>query len=748
MFSKSKIANTITFRPKHHEMPEWMIQRSMIDDIFSFILWLSMVLIIYLLSFPTYSPLFALPYILFILYYTRLYWRLITVPMWAEDTLRILKKYVGLASIKNQLSMKELPDIIVMIAAYKAEGSIRSVLKALQLQNYPENKYKVIVITQQAENDEKWKTYDTIKGNLLKLLESRKIYQSHSDLDIELLSKLIQSNLKGTDSEDEINTEIKSLIAAYLLFGKSHSFIADQTACSLIHNFVYQYQLHGFINSMTLFHSFGISINSNEEKFIKYIVKTCLKKSDRIIKDFSKILGLNHDQTIFADPLKSPQLAISLKSENMLVSLASLHLRKKIRKQLKNYIFSVEKQLDDILSNLRGLPHLSDRMKTIYDRIKRTCPEVVDESLHSTNQSQFFHICRKKVGGGKPESLNTGYFHILENDSIHLSDCTHFLVIDADSLLHSSTLMMVADEITHDPDKNIIRQIAPLSTSNFYGNDSYGKLISCMDTIGSMGKWARNIRTQKRPDLPAGSGVVIPATFIKYLEQIKGVPWNINTITEDARMIITDYGLLNGATSKTKFVPIYLLEAVPEARNIIQTYKNYFVQRMRWASGGPSEIIELVKSFYEDILYSSSNDGNGIFRSYSPDLITKIKTSYRQIRLLMFWIADHLWWGFGFGLAPIIWLLFSFYFFTPPFLKLFGLMLFVGTPTLVIFRVFKKFSCFVPGGLDYLALSKLYFVTIFMAWFQTLPIMYTQLLFLFRKKSKFQEWTTTVKPKF
>ena len=751
MFTKAKIAERISFRNNIHEQPEWMINRNAIDDILSFILWLTIALIVYLLSFPTYSPQLALPYIIFILYYTRLYWRLITVPMWAEDTLKILKKYVSPYSKKNQLNIfedKELPDIIVLIAAYKAEGSISSVLKALQLQNYPENKYKVIVITQQAENDEKWKRYDSVKENILKLLKSREIDQSHSILDIELLKELIHSNLKGTDSEDEIKTELSSLIAAYLLFGKSYRFIVEQAACSLIDNFFYQYQLHGFISSLSLFHSVGISINSNEEKFIKYVVKTCFKKSDRITRDFSKILGLINNQTIFIDPLKTSKLAISLKNENIFVNLASLYLRKKIRRQLKNYISTVEKQLDEIQSNLLDLPYLSDRMKAIYNRINRTCPEVVDESLLSTNHSQFCHICRKKIGGGKPVSLNTGYFHILENGSCQISDSTHFLVIDADSLLHSSTLRTIANEISKDTDKNIIRQIAPLSTSNFFGNDSYGKLISCLDTIGSMGKWARNIRTQKRPDLPAGSGVAIPATFIKYLEELKEVPWETNTITEDARMIITDYGLIDGANSKTKFVPIYLLEAVPEGRNIIQTYKNYFAQRMRWASGGPTEIIELLKAFHNKKPFTSSNDGNGNFISYIPNFITKMKVRYRHIRLLMYWISDHFWWGFGFGLAPIVWLLFSYYFITPPFLKLFGLMLLLGTPTMVIFNVFKKFSCFVPGGLDYLTLLKLYVATIFMAWFQTLPIMYTQLLFLFRKKNKFHEWTATAKPQF
>ena len=134
--------------------------------------------------------------------------------------------------------------------------------------------------------------------------------------------------------------------------------------------------------------------------------------------------------------------------------------------------------------------------------------------------------------------------------------------------MSSSSLAVVAREIRSDPELNVVRQMAPISTSNYAGNNAFVKVVGCLDTLGSMGKWARSTRTLERPDLPAGSGLVIPAPLLEFLRRTRGSPWDGSTITEDARLVISDYGLLDGATRRTKFVPVHLLEAVPEGPTV------------------------------------------------------------------------------------------------------------------------------------------------------------------------------------
>ena len=77
-----------------------------------------------------------------------------------------------------------------------------------------------------------------------------------------------------------------------------------------------------------------------------------------------------------------------------------------------------------------------------------------------------------------------------------------------------------------------------------------------------------------------------------------------------------------------------------------------------------------------------------------------------------------------------------------------GLCLLLGTPALVIFGLFRRFSYFVPGGLNLPGLCRLYLGTLVFAWFHTWPIIYTHILYLVGQKGRFRVWTTTAKPRF
>ena len=295
---------------------------------------------------------------------------------------------------------------------------------------------------------------------------------------------------------------------------------------------------------------------------------------------------------------------------------------------------------------------------------------------------------------------------------------------------------------------NVVRQIAPISTSNYAGNNAFVKLVGCLDTLGSMGKWARSTRTLERPDLPAGSGLVIPAPLLEHLRRTRGSPWDGTTITEDARLVISDYGLLDGATQRTKFVPVHLLEAVPEGPTVLGVFKQYWAQRMRWASGGPDEIRQLLRAFRTDHLYVNTRSPDGRFQLRRRGRWERMLARSRHLWMLLRWTGDHFWWGPGYGLAPLVWLTFDFFYPTPRLFRIIGCSMLFGLPAWTLFGVFRRFAPFVPGGLQWQDLIRLYLTALLLALFLPWPVMHTHILYLLGRTSRFKGWAATPKPQY
>ncbi len=122
----------------------WRLRKNFADDALSLVVWLAFAWAVYTWTFPLTAPTFPVPYLLFILYFTRLQFRLLMVPVWAANTLNLLSERRKIPST-NGLGA---PPFLVFIAAYKAQGSIGSVLEALKHQDYPEDRFEVYVVTQ------------------------------------------------------------------------------------------------------------------------------------------------------------------------------------------------------------------------------------------------------------------------------------------------------------------------------------------------------------------------------------------------------------------------------------------------------------------------------------------------------------------------------------------------------------------------------------------------------------------------
>lgn len=732
--------------------PSWIVEGALVRQFGSFVLWLGIALSFYLLSFPSHDPFFALPFVLFILYYARLSQRLILVALWAEDTMRLLRASVDARHLAHRQLViaersQELPHFIVMIAAYKAGSSIGSVLESLNHQHYPAENYEVYVITHEAENEEKRNNLGLTEARILESILTEVPCRSGPATDIRILEEVF---LEAVMKQQEIDIGVAQyfcFVAARDCLGIRRKVIRDQLFRKLIFDsFSLRNKGRSPEECMQLFERLNIHVTRQGLRLILNAADRSLSASNQVVSGFSKILGLGPDQPLFCSVSKPLRLAMSISEEDFCVRIQLLQLRRSLSSQLDCFLDRVKTELAGVKRRVIGLADLRGSVRKAYNHVHRTCPETVDEVLYSLGRKNFHHICHTKARAGKPESLNAGYEYILRHRPEVIAPNVFFLVIDADSLLHSSCLSTAACEILGDSGYPAIRQIVPISTSNFYGNNVLGKLVCCLDTIGSTGKWAWNTRTQRRPDLPAGSGVVIPAMLLDHLAQRKGAPWETGTVTEDARMIITDYGLMDCATRKTKFIPVYLLEAVPQGTGLFDTYRNYWIQRTRWASGGPDEVVELVKEYWGTRLYdrleSKTRDPWPLRRSATE----RIRARYRHTRLLVSWIGDHLWWGIGLGLAPVVWVLFNFFLITPRFFAVFGLLLFLGVPAFVIFRTFRKCQDFIPGGLRPAALFQLFSGSILLAWFLSFPIIYTQILFLLGRRKQFRKWTSTIKP--
>lgn len=723
--------------------PDWRVSRRPSDILLALLAWLVFVWLIYEICFPVAEPVLIAPYLLFILYFARLYYRLLAVPIWALDTLSLLQRRLRAGPT---LCTDPVP-IIVLIAAYRAQSSIGPVLQCLNLQAYPSDRFHVFVVTQEAEKAEQHAQFQAVEREVRTALLQAKEAARGSQAAIRTLSRLFQ---EACDVPQPI-VELAGVAAAHACLGTPKKKTLARLADILMTAYYRAYrrgESRQFVDRLRE-GELSLLLSPLLTAHLDALAGQCFRSADGIIADFSRVLGLPAGASIFRDPSKPLRIGTLVHKDRIQTAWRRYWVARSLRRVCVPLLPWADRELPALKSRLLQSSEFSCRLRAAYESQEVTCPEAVESTIRAIGRANFHHICRSKVGGGKPESLNTAFLDILTHRPNLLGRDTHFLVIDADSLLHSSTLSVISSEIRADTDHNVIRQLAPLSTSNYACNNVFVKMIACLDTIGSMGKWARSTRTQARPDLPAGSGLVVPAALLEHLRATKGAPWEARTITEDARLVISDFGLMDGVTRKTKFVPVHMLEAVPEAPGVAAAYRQYWTQRMRWASGGPDELIELWKAFRGDAIYVRSNTANPSFQVERPTrVLDRAWSRFRHLHLLFSWLNDHLWWGAGYGMAPLLWLWFTYFHLVPPTFSILGVSLLLGCPALVIFGVFARFREFVPGSLSLQGLCRLYLGVILLAWFHTWPIMYTQAMYLLGRRDRFRTWTTTSKPSF
>ena len=398
------------------------------------------------------------------------------------------------------------------------------------------------------------------------------------------------------------------------------------------------------------------------------------------------------------------------------------------------------------LSSSEHAPQSATRLARTADRLMRTTQDRVREVIRQVGASNIHHY-DSPAEGFKPGALNAAYRHIQDQGFLDEVAETFFIVIDADSLLPRHALRAVADEAGRAKHSGIM-QMASIPTANFFGCGWYSRFVSFTDAVGAVGKWARSTRRQLRPDMAAGSGVVVAASLAAYIAEHTGAPWSETTLTEDARLIVGQFGLTHGARSKTRMAPVYLLEAVPASRTFARTYRSYWNQRRRWTIGGFDEFFYMLRA-PRWVKYAGFDRSQKRWVERRPTVIERCTTSIRQYYRALLWAWDHLWWGIGSAVILTHWSLVSAFIAEPGYpVFLLGLSAFLLLPLVFLLLVGPPLTRFIPGGFPMRVKTTLYFLAFPTIWLYVLPILWTQMACTIGFRSRKLDWRPTQKPRY
>ena len=220
--------------------PKWAIAWPVARQCGSIALWLAVSLCLYMLSFPVKDPLYPSLFVVLIIYYARWYQRLLEIPLWAADTLRVLETSASADCQEHRRRMLEqesgrLPRFVVLIAAYKAQSSIEPVIRALKHQSYPQDRYAVYVVTQQAENSEKRAELTSSRARVLRSIRSEEPVRHCTETDDRIIERVFEAAMTRNGVAPEMAVW-RAFVAARIRLGVGRRRIRAQLARKLIHN--------------------------------------------------------------------------------------------------------------------------------------------------------------------------------------------------------------------------------------------------------------------------------------------------------------------------------------------------------------------------------------------------------------------------------------------------------------------------------------------------------------------------------
>ena len=663
---------------------------------------------------PTARPWWAGVLFIYFVFYRRIAY----VVYWARDTYRRVAP-PGTASAETAGRRGEGldpddsdsgPRFHVLIAAYNAGSSIGPVIRALSRQNYPSSRYDAWIISSARETNE-------AEIASASLIASNKRARSIADLDASVIAA-------AWERESVACHDLESWVAA-VTAGQLRPYLSGRGAAVL-----------AVQDLLTRLLRARVSTECSDDVFeplrlSKWDVRTILRTRDRIsaeaarvVADFERLLG---DASTY--PLREV--------ETQLIESASQSSRlRRVGQRLVRACRSAD-GADDAVP-LRSVESVSRWFQTTQDRVREVIAEVGLRNIHHIESYSRAY---------KPGALNDGYREIRRRGLLVDSTNTYFIVIDADSLLPAHALRTVAAEIRKNRPSGIM-QFASIPTANFFSSQWFSRFVSFTDAVGAVGKWARSTQRHLRPDLAAGSGVIVAAPLAMYIAEHQGTPWSETTITEDARLIIGQFGLAGGARYMTAMAPVYLLEAVPAARGFRRTYRSYWNQRRRWTIGGYNEFLYML-AVPDWVIRARLDRSEGRWRQTRTSRADRWFGTLRRIQRTAWWAWDHFWWGLGSMVILTHWSLVSLSIAEPsrPVFIL-GLSALLLLPIVFLLLVGRPLIRFIPGGLSFRTHVMLYFVAFPAMWLYAAPVACTQLICMFATRSGELDWRPTQKPQY
>ena len=558
-------------------------------------------------------------------YYYGLYARMITFCLWTRSSLDLIARTLTTAP-RERLEESE-PDItrwprfLLLIPGYRSASSMPAVGTILANQDYPRQLWRAVFISDQHEEDEVTDQNRQIAGDLYRAVDHRQLPRDMPVSDAALTLFLADDG------------RASSLVYLRLFMPNDKRLVVawGQMLLSLV--------LRGRALESTL----APDIRGLVEGIAGRAMDLASRNSDGIMQT----TGCRIDDPYRLGP--SSRLAASLAHEEL--------RRTRTGRQLCSRLLEPAAASGDwkeectaLRERVLGDGALRERIQELCITANPSTGAAMQTRLAELGHPGLYHFLRPPLGRAKPAALNAGLEYAVQRSWLQ-DENTSVVVLDSDSMLHRSALAVAAHEILCDPEPNVIRQCLPITTLNFNFRNWLVKGIIACDAMGAPGRWARSVRTQSRADLTAGSGVVIPFSLLRYLRDTYGEAWDSGVICEDARMIISQYSILDGASKRTKMIPAFVLEAAPESsQGVLKTYGVFWRQRLRWAFGGMDEVAALWHVSLNRLLVSSTD-----FRPMEGTIPQKARAIGRKNRLLFLWLADHLWWG-ATALAPVLWI--------------------------------------------------------------------------------------------
>jgi hypothetical protein len=680
--------------------PDWRVRRNRWRSAAKLLLHLAAVAIVYRLTFPGHHRWLWLAVVA---YYWFFYARMIRFAFWTVDTLRVIEQAWAtspLARLERLADPGRWPDFVILVPAFGSGRCIQTVAAILAEQEYPRDRWRAIFVSEQREDSAAAQSASTAAIDILAAIRKKAAPSSVPLADAALLLYLAD--------------DARAAPVEYMkLFGLETSRLSAAWA-----------------DLLTRLAARGLAPGAEVPETGRRLLSTLMDRSTRAnaatAAQISAMMGIPHHSD----------------------SLASgAHVWTAVR--TPRHLAGALRNARDVLAappdpGLRARLLSGDfptKLASAFSRENPSTGDAIDATLARLRCPNLVHFRRPPGKRNKASALNFGHDQARENGWLH--DNTNIMVLDSDSFLPARALALTAIEILADPEPNVIRQLLPVTTTNFNGRNWFVRTIIAADSMAAPGRWAANVRRGVRSDLTAGSGVVIPASFLAYLTREYGEAWNTGIICEDARMIIGQYAVMDGVRKCTKMVPAYVLEGAPEQERLWPTYVAFWRQRVRWALGGMDEIFCLLGVPLRRTRIASSD-----FRPMPARSGAVIASSMRKLRLLLAWAKEHLWWS-GIVLAPVLWLAGEMTCGAPPWpARLAGYVCLFLVPGLLLQGLFRrKVAPLIPGGVSRWQLVELLFALILMAVPYILPVLFAQLVCLAGQRSWLAEWNpATPKP--